>query len=264
MGTPLTGQTPAETYIDLLKISNSNSGVDTTLRTICDGGGHDTTIKVSASGIDVSGAISLSGVALLASVNDLNKLNRSVSDGTLQSNKVVVTDNNRGLFTLGGDIDLISQGGGISNGTISNAGMGPFGYVLTNFGSTSGITINPGSGSVFKATLISSSTTFNFSVPSFILNDYYASTDRAYWVRLFVTQDASGSRDISWPATGLANGNVYFPSGQWTSNAERYPKITTSGYAPASGETDIFDFWSYDHGVNWIGQRIASGIFRNG
>ena len=264
MGTPLTGQTPAETYIDLLKISNSNAGIDSTLRTISDGGGNDTTVKVSSSGIDVSGSISLSGVALTASATELNKLDRNVSDGDFQSNKVVVADNNRGLFTLGGDIDFISQGGGISNGTISNAGLGSFGYVLTNLGSTSSININPGSGSVFKATITAESTPVSFSLPSFILNDYYASTDRAYWVRLFVTQDASGSRDISWPATGLANGNIHFPSGQWTSVSERYPKIVSSGYTPASGETDIFDFWSYDHGINWIGQRIASGIFRNG
>jgi hypothetical protein len=83
-------------------------------------------------------------------------------------------------------------------------------------------------------------------------------------VKLFVEQDSAGGKDILWPGTGLVNGNVHFPSGQWTSTAEKYPKISGASYSPASGEIDIFDFWSYDYGVNWFGQRIASGIKRYG
>lgn len=264
MGTPLTGQTPSESYIDLLKISNSNTGLNSTLKRVGDGGGTDSIISISTSGVDISGAISLSGTNLIASVDDLNKLNRSVSDGIFQSNKVLTVDSNRGLFTLGGDIDLISNGGGVSNGTISNFGAGPFGYVMNNLGLVSSISINPETGPVFKATITSSSTTVSIATPTFILNDYYAATDRAYWLRLVVVQDGSGSRDLSWPATGQANGNIHFPSGQWTSALDRYPKLTPSGYAPTSGEMDIFDFYSYDHGINWIGQRIASGVLRNG
>ena len=264
MGTPLTGQTPAETYIDLLKISNSNTGLNSTLKRICDGGGTDSIVSISTSGVDVSGTISMSGTNLIASVSDLNKNNRSVSDGIIQANKVLTADNNRGLFTLGGDIDFISNGAGTSNGTISNAAIGPFGYVMNNLGSVSSLNINPASGSVFRATITSSSTALTISMPQYILNDYYSAVDRAYYFRLVIIQDASGGRDISWPATGLANGNVHFPSGQWTSTAQRYPKLTPSGYVPTSGETDIFDFWSYDFGINWFAQRTASGILRNG
>lgn len=264
MGTPLTGQTPAETYKDLLKVSNSNLGLDATLRRIGDGNGDDSIVSISTSGIDVSGTISMSGTTLIASVADLNKCNRSLSDGTVQANKVLTADNNRGLFTLGGDIDLISNGGGLSNGVISNAGFGPFGYVMNGLGSVSSINISPASGSVFKATITSATTALSITVPQYILNDYYAAVDRAYWIRLVVTQDATGNRDISWPATGSANGNIHWPSGQWTSVSERYPKIAASGYTPSSGEMDIFDFWSYDYGINWFGQRMASGILRNG
>ena len=264
MGTPLTGQTPAETYIDLLRISNTNAGLSSSLKRICDGGGTDSIVSISTSGVDVSGTISMSGTTLIASVADLNKTNRSLSDGIVQANKVLTADNNRGLFTLGGDIDFISNGAGVSNGTISNAAIGPFGYVMNNLGNTSSLSINPASGSVFKATITSNSTALNISLPQYILNDYYSAADRAYFFRLVVTQDASGGRDISWPATGQANGNVHFPSGQWTSVSERYPKLNPSGYTASSGEIDIFDFWSYDFGINWFGQRIASGILRNG
>jgi hypothetical protein len=264
MGTPLTGQTPAETYKDLLKLSNSNNGIDGTLRYLGDGEGQDSTVKISTSGIDVSGTIYLSGTVLSASVDQINKLNRTVVDGIVEASKVLVADNNRGLSTLGGDIDLLSNSAGLSNGVVSNLGFGPFGYVMNDLGSTSGIVINPASGSIFKAVINSTTTALSFQIPNYVLNDYYASTPRAYWVRLFVVQDATGGRSITWPATGQANGNLYFPSGQWTSVSERYPKISGVSYSPSSGEIDIFDFWTYDYGVNWLGNRAASGINRNG
>lgn len=264
MGTPLTNQTPSETYKDLLKVSNSNNGIDGTLRYIGDGEGQDSTIKISSSGIDVSGTIYLSGTVLSASVSDINKLNRSVIDGNVQASKVVVADNNKGIATLGGDINLLSTSAGVSNGTVSNLGFGPFGYVLADLGTADSIVINPASGSVFKATIRSGSTPLSFQRPDYLLNDFYAGVKRAYHVRLFVVQDATGGRSISWPATGQADGNLFFPSGQWNSVSERYPKISGVSYSPSSGEIDIFDFWTYDFGINWLGQRVASGINRNG
>jgi len=264
MGTPLTGQTPAETYIDLLKISTSNAGLSSSLTRVSDGGGNDSTIRISTSGIDVSGSITLSGTALLASVADLNRLNRTSADGLVQASKVLVADNNKGIFTAGGDIDFISNGAGVSNGTVSNLGIGSFSFVTANLGTTSSININPESGSVFRATINSNSTPLTFSRPTFMLNDFYASVNRAYYVRLVVTQDATGGRDINWPSTGLAFGNLHFPSGQWTSYSQRYPRICPTGYTASSGEMDIFEFWSYDHGINWHGLRVSSGILRNG
>ena len=264
MGTPLTGQTPAESYIDLLRVSNSNQGLSGSFLNVCDGGGTDSALSISTSGVYVSGYLSLSGTVISASATEINKLHRTESDGVLQANKVVTADNYRGISTLGGDIDFISNGGGVSNGVISNFSASSFGYGLHNIGDSSNIQINPASGSVFKVTITSANTPISFTRPEFILNDYYAAVNRAYWVRLLVVQDATGSRNISWPATGLSDGNIYWPSGQWTSVAEPYPKITTPSYSPASGEMDIFDFWSYDHGINWIGNRVSSGIFRNG
>ena len=81
MGTPLTGQTPSETYKDLLRLSNSNGGIDSTLRFISCGSGTDTIVKISTTSIDVSGLIYMSGTLLTANASEINKLDRSVDDG---------------------------------------------------------------------------------------------------------------------------------------------------------------------------------------
>ncbi len=51
----LTNRTPATTYRDLLQVSNSNSGVDTTLRYITDGEGTSTVVEVSTTQMRVNG-----------------------------------------------------------------------------------------------------------------------------------------------------------------------------------------------------------------
>jgi hypothetical protein len=51
--TALTGQSPKVTYKDLLQVSNSNSGIDSTLRTIEDGEGTSSAVKISTSALQV-------------------------------------------------------------------------------------------------------------------------------------------------------------------------------------------------------------------
>ena len=57
----LTGNTIASTYKDLLQVSNSNSGVDGTLRNVEDGEGTASALQVSTGAINVSGTITASG-----------------------------------------------------------------------------------------------------------------------------------------------------------------------------------------------------------
>lgn len=64
----LNGKTPADTFKDLLQVSNSNSGVDGTLRTVSDGEGTDSSLQISSTAVHVAGAISATtglGLALL-------------------------------------------------------------------------------------------------------------------------------------------------------------------------------------------------------
>jgi hypothetical protein len=53
--TTLTGKKPKDTYKDLLQVSNSNSGVDATLRSVSDGEGTASAISLSTTNVDIIG-----------------------------------------------------------------------------------------------------------------------------------------------------------------------------------------------------------------
>lgn len=59
----LTGKTPANTYKDLLQVSNSNSGIDATLRDVSDGEGTAGALKISTTGVASTGTHRFDGVA---------------------------------------------------------------------------------------------------------------------------------------------------------------------------------------------------------
>jgi hypothetical protein len=70
----LTGKKIANTYKDLLQISNNNAGVDGTLRTVEDGEGTNTPLQLSNSAVNINGpsALQLNGVTLTATASVLN------------------------------------------------------------------------------------------------------------------------------------------------------------------------------------------------
>ena len=55
----LTGSTIASTYKDLLQVSNSNSGIDSTLRVIEDGEGTESILSISSSAAKISSSSQL-------------------------------------------------------------------------------------------------------------------------------------------------------------------------------------------------------------
>lgn len=57
----LQGKTIKDTYKDLLQVSNSNSGVDATLRTIEDGEGTSSALQVSTTNVRVNGSLDVTG-----------------------------------------------------------------------------------------------------------------------------------------------------------------------------------------------------------
>ena len=57
----LTGKKPKNTYKDLLQVSNSNAGIDSTLRFVSDGEGTDSTLKLSTSGITTTSKVVVGG-----------------------------------------------------------------------------------------------------------------------------------------------------------------------------------------------------------
>ena len=57
----LTGKKPKDTYKDLLQVSNSNSGIDGTLRFVSDGEGTDSTLKLSTASVSTTSKIVVGG-----------------------------------------------------------------------------------------------------------------------------------------------------------------------------------------------------------
>ena len=70
----LTNKTIASTYKDLLQVSNSNSGVDGTLRNIEDGEGTSSALQISQSGVNIDGDFYIGGDQLTATVSALNNI----------------------------------------------------------------------------------------------------------------------------------------------------------------------------------------------
>ena len=64
--TTLTGTKPKNTYIDLLQVSNTNSGIDGTLRAVSDGEGTASPLELSSSAINASSGFQVGGVAFTA------------------------------------------------------------------------------------------------------------------------------------------------------------------------------------------------------
>ena len=70
----LTGKTIANTYKDLLQVSNNNGGVDGTLRTVSDGEGTNSPLQLSNSAVNINGTFQLNGATLTATASALNAI----------------------------------------------------------------------------------------------------------------------------------------------------------------------------------------------
>ena len=72
----LTGKKISESYKDLLQVSNSNAGVDGTLRDIEDGEGTSSVLQISSSSINIKndGALQINETAITSTASELNIL----------------------------------------------------------------------------------------------------------------------------------------------------------------------------------------------
>jgi hypothetical protein len=72
----LTGKKIKNTYKDLLQVSNSNAGIDSTLRAISDGEATDSVLQISSSAVNISsaGALQYAGTAITSTAAELNIL----------------------------------------------------------------------------------------------------------------------------------------------------------------------------------------------
>ena len=94
----LTGTRVKDTYKDLLQVSNSNSGIDSTLRTVSDGEATDSILELSSAAVNITGAGTLQygGTAITSTATELNIVDggTSATSTTLaDADRVVVNDN---------------------------------------------------------------------------------------------------------------------------------------------------------------------------
>lgn len=83
MGT-LEGSTPAVTFKDLLQVSNSNNGIDATVRAVEDGEGTVSPLQLSTAVVNIQSGFQLAGVAVSVTAAEINVLDAAtLTDGGL-------------------------------------------------------------------------------------------------------------------------------------------------------------------------------------
>ena len=120
----LEGQQIKNSYKDLLQVSNSNSGVDGTLRNIEDGEGTTSALQLSSSAAKVAGNLTVTGNVVF---NDGTTLSTAPAGGTDQSVKVSSNDTTAGFLNgklVGGSSISLTEGTDGGNETLTIAYTG--------------------------------------------------------------------------------------------------------------------------------------------
>lgn len=122
--TTLAGQTIASTFKDLLQVSNSNSGVDATLRDVEDGEGTASALQISSAAVNVNGDLSVTGT-VPAAVLDYDVY--EVASGPSSTSTTVEDMTNVEVsVTVGQDALVLLR----MQATVSHNETGKGGYVL--------------------------------------------------------------------------------------------------------------------------------------
>lgn len=106
--TALTGLTIANTYKDLLQVSNSNSGVDATLRDVSDGEGTTSSMKLSTIAASFSGTMAIIGISTFGDtlVSDTDSTDDLGTTGVRWANLWVDAITVTATITMGGILSV--------------------------------------------------------------------------------------------------------------------------------------------------------------
>ena len=276
MGTSdsLQNNTPSETYKDLIHFSNSNGGVTTGIRTMVDGGGSQIPFAVSSTGVNVVSGFLIGGTEVTATADQLNTLSRAYDDGVVQVSKAIVADAGGNIATSGGSLNLSSSSTSIAYGTVENFQLAQHSNSLTihsGSASSTGIVLYPASGQYHHIYINNSKTQISIRGSAQMTRDDTASSETAYYLKLFFQQGSSGGHNWAWDSTTNIKWEPTFPSGYGTSaygsgipfirdTGTVYSGGIRGGHVPAVNEMDIVEMYSLDRGSNWYARRLASGI----
>lgn len=131
-GQALTGLAPSATYKDLLHISNSNLGLDATLRPVYDGAGNASALQISTTAVKFPTPFTLGAVSVTTTGTQLNYLSGATgTTGTTTSNLVFSASPVLVTPTLGVAAATSLALGGATIGTNALAIMG-----TTQFGTS--------------------------------------------------------------------------------------------------------------------------------
>ena len=152
----LTGKKPKNTYKDLLQVSNSNAGIDGTLRFVSDGEGTDSTLKLSTASVSTTSKIVVGGDT---AASDAAAIGYTSAEGLIitgqgsTSDITVKNDADASVLTVATGTTNVDIVGDVTAATVNadgdtsasdNAAMGytsAEGLILTGQGSTNDITI---------------------------------------------------------------------------------------------------------------------------
>lgn len=109
MGSTLTNLTPSTTYLDLLKISNSNGGMSSSLIAICSGNGVDSAVSISTDALKVD-SITFNGTSITSDAA-LSLVAASASDinFTTSGGGLVVLNSTTGITGVLDEDTLVSD-----------------------------------------------------------------------------------------------------------------------------------------------------------
>ena len=147
----LTGKKIANTYKDLLQVSNSNSGIDATLRSVEDGEGTSSPLQLSNSAVNINGTFKLNGTTLTASASVLN----AVADLTGATGIVAVSGGTvyGRTLTAGVGLSITNADGTEGNPTFA---LNPSGVTSGTYGPFTNFEVNQ-YGQVVSAAAVSTS-----------------------------------------------------------------------------------------------------------
>ena len=140
--TTLTGRSPGNTYKDLLQVSNSNAGVDATLRSVSDGEGTDSALQISTTEAKVNGDLTVTGSVSLSTGLPVSS---GGTGATTEANARIALGLAIGTDVQAYDADLGALAGLSSAGMVARTGAGTA-SVRTIAGTSAEITVTNGDG----------------------------------------------------------------------------------------------------------------------